>query len=142
MVDIDDIRVVPAQDFLDKILPIHPSVLDKIYTNLTTLDPELYGEERRWTGFPPSGQAFEEDQLYPPFVKAANKIADAARNVHENEDVQVREAVWVDYRSSTPPSLDPDDEYIRPDCALAMGGMRSTVQELEDPSIPVSFTRV
>ncbi|EIW57776.1 uncharacterized protein TRAVEDRAFT_48806 [Trametes versicolor FP-101664 SS1] len=138
MVNIDDIRIVPTKDFLDKILPIHHSVLDKIYTNVTKLEPGLYGEERRWRGFPPSGEAFEEDQLYPPFVEAANKIADAARNVHKDEDDQVREAVWVDYHSSTPQPLDPDDgvECVRPDCALALGGMRSTIQELEDLSIP------
>lgn len=142
MADVDRIRIVSTNDFLDKILPIDSAVVDRIYADVMDVKQKLYNQGGRWNDFPPGGKKkFTEVELYSPFVAIANKIAAHARKQHGESDDQVLAATWVDYHSRAPQSLEPDAVKIRPDCVLAIGGMARTIGDDSDPSMPVSFVK-
>ncbi|KAI0653804.1 hypothetical protein C8Q70DRAFT_1059019 [Cubamyces menziesii] len=112
-------RVVSTRDFLDKFLPFDSATRDQVYNAVVQRKDPLY-TCNRWAGFPPAQGKYKELALYPAFIEVANDIAKAARaEVGERED-QVREAVWVDYHSQVPQTLEEGATLIRPDCALAM----------------------
>ncbi|KAI0329144.1 hypothetical protein GY45DRAFT_1418167 [Cubamyces sp. BRFM 1775] len=112
-------RVVSTRDFLDNFLPFDSATRDRVYNAVVQREDMLY-TCNRWAEFPPAQGKYKELALYPAFIKVANAIAKAARDeVGERED-QVREAVWVDYHSQAPQTLEEGATLIRPDCALAM----------------------
>ncbi|KAH9885619.1 hypothetical protein C8Q73DRAFT_659679 [Cubamyces lactineus] len=112
-------RFVSTKDFLDKIIPVDSDALDRIYDALIQSKDKLYASTR-WKGFPRPEAKYKELDLYPAFTKTANAIAKVARDVVGEHEDQVREAIWVDYHSKVPQTLEEGATLIRPDCALAM----------------------
>ncbi|CDO70324.1 hypothetical protein BN946_scf184843.g13 [Trametes cinnabarina] len=130
-IDIDHVRFASTRDFLDNILPVEQSTLDRIYRAVREPEAELY-VNGRWSGFPDPAN-YEEANLHKPFVKIANEIAKiAGEEVPQTED-RVREASWKDYHSDPPRFLEPAVERIRPECTLSMAMAGDAV--FEDASL-------
>ncbi|CDO70322.1 hypothetical protein BN946_scf184843.g11 [Trametes cinnabarina] len=116
MAELDRVCFVATKDFLNNILPVDRQTLDRVYRAVV---PTLY-EKRRWKGFPSPTAKYKEEHLYQPFVDVANAIMRSAKEVVPANENQVHQAVWKDYHTKAPQSLEPDAARIRPDCALAM----------------------
>lgn len=98
-------------EFLEKILPVSESYVERILQQLTR---KSWYTKGRWAKMPTSNKA-KEDEFYEPFIEIATAISDEATTAKMGGDGRVK-GVWVDRHSKTPESTDEDAADIRPDC--------------------------
>ena len=119
-------RVTDTGDFLNRLLPVERTTLDRILQYMK--DENVYDSQtQRWTGFPDptrrtkkkkKKRKSKENSMYGPFCA----IAEAIRQFIETQRSSFSEmgaTKWVDYHSKSPLSEDGQAAQLRPDALFA-----------------------
>jgi hypothetical protein len=111
-------RVTDTTQFLDKLLPVEPDIVNKILQKMK--DIKIYDpRSNMWAGFPKLGTEFTENCLYGPFNTVVEAIRLAAEELRTGT-AEVGPTMWADYHSKSPKSHDTQGADIRPDVLFAL----------------------
>src|SRR5260221_3371653 len=112
-------RVTDTTQFLDKLVPVERTIVDKILQS--TEVKRLYdSQNKRWAGFPEPGTKFKESSIYRPFNRIAEAIRLAAENLRKGTPSEVGPTTWADYHSRSPTTQDSKAAQLRPDVLFAL----------------------
>lgn len=112
-------RVTDTTGFLDKLLPVEPTIVDKILQRMEK-DRLYFSQSQRWAGFPEPGSMFKENSLYRPFNDIVEAIRLAAEKLRSGTASEVGPTMWVDYHSKSPSTQDSQAAQLRPDVLFAL----------------------
>ncbi|RDB18915.1 hypothetical protein Hypma_014319 [Hypsizygus marmoreus] len=107
-------HVAETEEFLDKLFPVEPSIVNDVYSEL--LKSGAYDQDNEvWKDMPKSSK--KESEYYAPFVTAAEAIRKAHSAI---EEVPYRN-IWVARPNQAPKLKDPAAVLIRPDVMSILG---------------------
>ena len=121
-------RVAETEAFLDRLLPVPKTTLDRILQHLKKTN--LYDSEaKRWKGFPDHGRRgngwkkkekkkkSKENSMYGPIREIAEAIREFAEEQGSSSEMGATK--WVDYHSKSPLSENTQAAQLRPDALFA-----------------------
>jgi len=112
-------RVTDTSQFLDKLLPVEQSIVDKILQS-TEVKGLYDSQNKRWTEFPKPGTKYKESSIYGPFNRIAEAIRLAAENSRKGTTSEVGPTTWADYHTRSPTTQDSRAAHLRPDVLFAL----------------------
>ena len=140
-------RVTDTKDFLDRLLPVRKTMLDRILRHMKEVN--LYdSEKKRWKGFPEPGRRgsgskkkekkkkSKENSMYGPLCEIAEAIRQFAEEQRSSSEMGATK--WMDYHSKSPLSENTQAAQLRPDALFAFTAIaHQTV--LEECQVRVLF---
>ena len=112
-------RVTGTTQFLDNLLPVEKTIIDKIFQSPDV--QKLYdSQKRRWSNFPEPGTDFKENSIYGPFNRIAEAIRLAAEKLKKGTPSEMGPTTWADYHTRSPKTHDSKAAQLRPDVLFAL----------------------
>lgn len=110
--------VAQKREFLSKILPVEPQIIDYVYEYVVKQD-HYNAKTKRWKKFPKSSSP--ENAFYTFFSLACNAILEGLKDLNKGSQdpfPQGVDCLWVDNHNKVPKSLNREAARVRPDVSL------------------------